>query len=196
MGTEGPGLGFPTTGVLDTFDRSDGAIGEDWEGATSGYVIASNRLKLGGGENAIFWRTSAYGADQEVYVTLVSVDEDGVEQDLLLKSQSSSTWGNGVLEVLYSAAGHRVEVWTFTMGQGWAKRGADIEVTFADGDRFGARAMADGKVEVYRNGVKVGESDASGWPYHASGGYTGVRYIEAADVLLDDFGGGTVVTGP
>ena len=194
--TVDPGSGFPSTGVLDTFDRSDGAIGGDWGGVTSGYSIASNRLKVGGGDNAIFWRASAYGADQEVYVTLVGVDGAGGEQDLLLKSQSSSTWGSGVLEVLYSAAGHRVEVWTFTNGQGWVKRGADIGVTFANGDRFGARAMANGKVEIYRNGVKVGESDATGWPYYASGGYVGVWYIDAANAVLDDFGGGTVVTGP
>jgi hypothetical protein len=32
------------------------------------------------------------------------------------------------------------QVWTYTSSQGWVQRGADISVTFANGDVFGYRA--------------------------------------------------------
>ncbi|HLF29245.1 MAG TPA: hypothetical protein VJG32_23220, partial [Anaerolineae bacterium] len=37
--------GFPSTGILDNFNRSDGPIGSNWSGHTSGYHIAGNRLE-------------------------------------------------------------------------------------------------------------------------------------------------------
>jgi RHS repeat-associated protein len=64
-------------------------------------------------------------------------------------------------------------------------------VTFANGDRFGARARADGIVEVYRNDSLLGMCDVSGWPDYASGGYVGLWLVGASNTLLDDFGGGT-----
>jgi len=188
--------GYPSTTILDNFNRSNGAIGSNWAGTTSSYAIVSNRLDVGGGDAAILWQGGSYGADQEVYITLSTVDPSGGEQDLVLKSQSSSTWTSGVLEVLYDAAGNRVQVWTYANGQGWVKQGTDIPVTFANGDQFGARAKANGIVEVYRNGTLIGSRDASGWTYATSGGYIGMWFISAGNAVLDDFGGGTVITTP
>jgi len=98
-----------------------------------------------------------------------------------------------VLEVLYDANGHRVQVWTYSGAQGWVQWGTDLTVTFVDGDQFGARAKANGLVEIYRNGVLIGIRDASGWTYSTSGGYIGLWFINAGTAVLDDFGGGTVV---
>jgi hypothetical protein len=64
-------------------------------------------------------------------------------------------------------------------------------VTFVNGDQFGARARANGTVEVYRNGVLLGTRDVTGWPYYANGGYLGLWFIYAEDAVLDDFGGWT-----
>lgn len=186
---------FPSTGVLDGFNRADGGIGTNWGGTTTGYNILSNRLDVGTG-NAIFWQPGLFGADQEAFVTLTSIDLAGAEHDLLLKSQSGTTWMNGALEVWYDAAGRRVQVWTYSSAQGWVQRGADIPVTFVNGDQFGARARANGMVEVYRNGNLLGTRDASGWTYATSGGYIGLWFINASNSVLDDFGGGTVVAGP
>ena len=131
-----------------------------------------------------------------MYITLAAVDAGAKEQDLLLKSQSSSGWNSGVIEVLYDAASHTVQVWTYSSAQNWVQRGADLPVTFANGDQFGARAKANGMVEVYKNGELVGSRDASGWTYAANGGYIGLWFINAQNAFLDDFGGGTVVTVP
>jgi hypothetical protein len=53
-------------------------------------------------------------------------------------------------------------VWTYTSSQGWVQRGADIAVTFANGDIFGARATASGQVSVYENGNLLGTRDITG----------------------------------
>jgi len=51
-------------------------------------------------------------------------------------------------------------------------------------------------VEVYKNGLLLGTRNVSSWPYYANGGYIGLWFIDAQDALLDDFGGGNVVSGP
>lgn len=54
------------TGVLDDFDRNDGAIGANWSGDTGHYSIANNRLVAGGQDTAIFWNPAAFAANQKV----------------------------------------------------------------------------------------------------------------------------------
>jgi hypothetical protein len=186
---------FPSAGVLDNFNRANGALGSNWAGETGGFSIASNQLAVGAG-GAIVWQTTPFGSDQEAYVTFTAVGASATEQDLLLKSQASSTWGNGVIEVLYNASAHQVEVWTYASGQGWVQRGTAMSVTFINGDQFGARARANGIVEVYRNGILVGTRDVTGWIYYAGGGYVGLWFANAANVVVDNFGGGSSVAGP
>jgi len=190
--TNTPG-GFPASGVLDDFNRANGAIGSNWSGDTGSYVIASNQLDVNA-DGYIFWNASSFGADQEAYVTFSNVS-GGTEQDLLLKSQSSTTWTAGVLEVWYRASLNVVQVVTYTSAQGWVQRGADIPVTFANGDQFGAKAKANGMVEVYRNGALLATRDVTAWPYYANGGYIGLWFLGANSALLDNFGGGTVAAG-
>jgi YD repeat-containing protein len=182
---------FPLTGILDNFNRSNGAIGSNWGGSTSGYSISSNQLDVSGG-GEIYWKNNQFGASQEVYVKFVTLDTSGAEQDLLLKSQSNTGYTSGVVEVWYSHSGQKVQVWTYTSSQGWVQRGADISVTFANGDIFGARATAAGQVSVYKNGILQGTRDITAWPYYASGGYIGLWFDQAGAALLDDFGGGTM----
>jgi hypothetical protein len=191
------GSGFPSTGILDNFNRANGGIGANWGGVTIGYSISSNRLRVvNNGDNYIFWSVASFGADQEVHVTLATIAADATEIDLLLKSQSSSTWGSGVLEILYDPGAQQVQVWTYLGSQGWVQRGANIPVTFVNGDKFGARAKANGQVEVYKNGVLLATRDVTGWPLFASGGYIGIWCLNDKGTFMDDFGGGAAVTGP
>jgi len=192
--TPGSG-GFPVTGVVDTFGRANGPIGSSWSGTTSGYSINANQLDVGSGED-IYWNGSPFGANQEAYVTLATIDSASSEIDLLLKAQSSGSDVNGVLEVWYDPVGHQAQVWTYSPAQSWVQRGAGIPVTFANGDQFGARATASGQVGVYRNGTLIATRDASGWTFATSGGYVGLWFIDSGNSMLDNFGGGTVNTAP
>ena len=183
------------TGVVDTFDRANGPIGSSWSGTTGGYSINANRLDVGSGDD-IYRNGSPFGADQEVYVTLATIDSASSEIDLLLKAQSSSSDVNGVLEVWYDPVSHQAQVWTYSPTQSWVQRGAGIPVTFANGDQFGARATASGQVGVYRNGTLLDTRDASGWTFATSGGYIGLWFIDSGNSMLDNFGGGTVNSAP
>jgi hypothetical protein len=175
--------------VLDNFNRANGAIGSNWSGSTGGYTIANNQMDVGSG-GTIVWQTTSYGADQQAFVRLTNIDTSAFEIDLLLKVQNRLNWGDGLIEVLYYPAGGFVQVWTFSPAQGWIQRGADIPVTFVNGDQFGARVQASGQVSVYRNGVLVATRDASAWTFAGSGGYIGLWVDGAPASLLDDFGGG------
>jgi len=107
----------------------------------------------------------------------------------MLKMQGSD-WTDGVVEILYNPVGSKVQVYTYTAAQDWVQRGADISVTFAVGDVFGARAKADGTVEVYKNGALVGSRSITAWPYYANGGKIGLWMYNAGGTIIDDFGGG------
>ena len=187
--------GFPASGVLDNFNRANGIIGSSWAGSTSGYAIAANRLDAASGGD-IYWSSGLFGANQEAFVTLANIDPAGTEIDLILKSQNINSYFGGLIEVLYEPANQRVQVWTYTSSQGWVQRGANLPVTFVNGDQFGARATSDGNVSIYRNGTLLGTRSVSAWTYSTSGGYIGLWLINANASLLDDFGGGAVSAAP
>jgi|GEM_PF-1492408 len=185
---------FPSTPVLDNFNRANGAIGNNWSGNTSGFSINANQLDVGAGDVRLWWNT-AFGADQEVFVKLTNIDTAASEIDLLLKSQSATGYNNGLIEVWYEPSQQTVKVVTYASGQGWVEYGAPISVNFANGDVFGARATANGQVEVYRNGSLLGARDVSAWPHATKGGYIGLWIINGSATLLDDFGGGNLGAG-
>ena len=188
---------FPSTPVLDNFNRANGSIGSNWSGYTSKYHITSNQMTVdyNGSNSYIYWKNVSFGADQEAYVTFTDIDATASEQDLLLKSQSKTTWGDGVIEVLYDPMGYTAQVWTYEWPAGWVQHGADIPVTFVNGDTFGARALANGIVEVYKNGTLLATRDITTWSHYSDGGYIGLWFIGAEDAVLDDFGGGTISGG-
>ena len=65
--------------------------------------------------------------------------------------------------------------------------------TFASGDVLGARAKADGTVEVYKNGTLIATvtlNAADQAFFNAKGGKIGIWAAGASNTRLDDFGGG------
>jgi 5'-nucleotidase len=184
-------------GLLDDFNRPNGTLAGNWSGFRTGYRIVDNQLKVNnnGTNTAIFWKT-ALGAEQEAYFTFVDVKDTATEQNLLLKSQSNRTWGDGVIEVLYDAPHHVVEVWTWQWPGGWVKYGDSMPATFVDGDQFSARAYANGFVEVYQNDTLLGVRDITAWPHYDKGGYVGMWFIGGRNAIVDDFGGGTIIDPP
>ena len=184
---------FPTTALLDNFNRT--TMGTGWSGSSGGYVLDSNQLVVSSGGD-IYWNSTLFGTDQEIYVTLSSIVQTSSEIDLILKSQSNGSYLSGLIEIWYSPSNHVIQVYTFTSNQGWVQRGADIPVTFVAGDRFGARARSNGTVEVYRNSALLGTRDITAWPLYADTGYIGMWFDTASSMRLDDFGGGTMGTAP
>ena len=190
---------FPATSVLDTFNRANGSIGSNWSGYTDVFSISSNQLDVSSAdswESHIYWNASKFSADQEVFVTFQQVDGYAWEQDLLLKAQSAGPdYGDGVIEVLYSASSHSVEVFTYDTNQDWQSHGIINNVTFSAGDQFGARAKPNGDVLVYKNGILLDTKSVVSWTYYDDEGWIGLWFANADTTILDNFGGGTVSSG-
>ena len=198
-----PGSLFPTTALLDDFDRSSLNLGANWNGntSTSIYRIVSDRvvvLRTG----SVRWATS-FGPNQEAWFTFNQISPNATNQGLLLKFKNNT---NYVL-VTYNHAAGNVIVKTSSTTQGQVIRGT-YPVTFANGDQFGARAQADGTVVVFKisgdTTTVVGTtniaSGANPWPSSlvTGGGRIGVYFTwvstptAANRARFDDFGGGTM----
>lgn len=185
----------PTIPILDDFDREDGRLGPNWAGYKSAYRILGNQVNVQR-NGPVYWK-DAFGIDQQVAITLSMIDTDGFEQDLLLKVQGEygPNWGDGVIEVLYSASENTVTVWTFLPDTlDWFSYPA-ISASFTDGDQFGAQALATGDVVIFKNGTEVGRVTLNSTDqrfFNAKGGHIGLWFINARNAFLDDFSGGDV----
>jgi hypothetical protein len=91
--------------------------------------------------------------------------------------------------VFYDSANQRSGIKTFVPGQGWRFL-AYFDVQYADSDQLGARALADGSVQMFKNGVLIGAADAGSF-FAGKGGRIGLFFFLANQAQFDDFGGGT-----
>lgn len=185
-------LVFPTTGVLDRFDRADGSLGGAWTGNIAGLAVSDSSMTETTGDAWAVWNGGSFGPNQEAFVTFRSVGTAAPETDLMLKTQGAS-WQNGYVEVRYDATLAQVKVSTYTPGVGWQAMGNPIPALFRDGDQFGARADSIGDVHVFVNGALAGDVSIAGWPYVAMGGRLGIIMTDTSPNRYDDFGGGDVV---
>jgi hypothetical protein len=188
-----------STSVLDTFNRTNGAVGSNWSGVTgtSFYKIASNRLavQLGG---PLVWK-AAFGTTQDAFLTLQTIDKQSPSQGLLLKVQPGSMPDAGAIAVVYDAPAKAVRVSTLRLGaRSWTTYSGQA-TAFANGDRLGARALESGSVEIYKNGTLLGSVTLNATDtsfFSGKGGMIGIWTFAAAKAVLDDFGGGTVTVTP
>ncbi len=180
---------FPTTGVLDNFNRANGGLGALWVDDAASLSIVSNTMRQIGLSSSTVWNGATFGPDQECYLTLQAVTSNATELDLMLKVQGTS-WSSGHIEVRYEPTLSKVTISTYHPTQGWVTRGVLNNVSFGAGDRFGARALSGGTVEVFKSGISQGSVSVSGWPYVANGGRLGLTLTGNSSSIFDDFGGG------
>jgi hypothetical protein len=190
----------PVHTVLDSFNQPDGALDIPWSGhlKTGDYQITNDQLHVRVGDRGtLYWQRTSFGVAQEATITLAHIDTtshgEGSRQGLLLKVQGEvPDIQNGAIEVRYYALEQKTRIITYTPGQS-SQRIVEIPAVFADGDQLGAQALADGRVQVYRNRQLIGEADAGSF-FAGIGGHIGLRCIDNDDTILDDFGGGTLTT--
>jgi PKD repeat protein len=187
------GVYFPVTAVLDNFNRTSGSLGSSWVVATtSGTAITSQQFSptTSSGVSPV-WDGAIYGANQESYITLNSVPTQSTEIDLMLKIQGT-VWSAGHIEVRYDNTQKHIVVSSYAPSQGWKSYGSAINVTMVAGDQLGARAYANGRVEVLRNGARLGTYTLTAWPYYANTGRLGITCAGSSSTRLDNFGGGSI----
>jgi len=191
---EEPTTAFPTTSILDDFNRANGKVGGNWaiSTRTRNYKIAGNQLdvQLGG---ALIWKPDSFGVNQEAFITLQTIDQRSPTQGLLLKAQAGDQTDAGVIIVVYDAGANAVRVSTLNANRPiWTNYG-NTPAVFANGDQLGARALADGTVEVYQNGTLIAtvtlNADDQAF-FNDKGGRIGLWTLAAPNAVLDDFGGG------
>jgi uncharacterized repeat protein (TIGR01451 family) len=213
---------FPALGILDNFNRANGALGANWAGCTGTgvYRVDGNSAQVRS-NGFVYWNASSFGANQEAYMTFSKVVPSATEHDLLLKVRNFPTNCNNpggtasAIEVLYdpspNPANSRIQIWTLTptsfASPGWNLRATFTGVNFVNGDVLGARTYSDGTVIVYKNGSPIGmvnvtlpNGSVAGWPASlaAGTGQIGVWFLRNTgfavpnDARFDDFGGGTL----
>ncbi|MEZ0448846.1 SdrD B-like domain-containing protein [Cellulomonas sp. ICMP 17802] len=223
---------FPAGGVLDAFNRSTAsttqALGSGWGGlgltlSNANYRITpstpaatANQAQLrGGGGNVFLSSGAALGPNQDAFVTFTKTVPAAANRQagVLLKAGGLVLGApTTYVAVRYNATSSTVTVTTSASPlQALAPltQATFPGVTFADGDRLGARVLADGTVTAYKNGTAVGSvnirTTANPWPaaLSAAGGRIGLSSVAPGaatfappnDVRLDDFGGGNVTVG-
>jgi len=180
---------FPTTSVLDDFERPSGALGGAWVGDATGLQIVAGQLTQISLTSSAVLSSPILGGDQEAWIDLAQVTPNAPEHNLMLKVQGL-TWDTGHIEVRYDGQAGNVKVTTYSPAQGWVQRGGPFPTTLQNGDVFGARALANGLVLVFRNGVAIGSCSVSGWTFAAQGGRVGLTLTSASATRIESYGGG------
>lgn len=217
---------FPSNAVLDTFERNVSVglgLAAGWAVDSTGSIYSSVDSPSSGngyarvrtGKNAFdAWRfSSSYGADQEAYFTFrqLSSEAGAHEQGLLLKFSGGLTPNSPAaqwVEVTFDndlspAAGLQPGVRISSKSSGVITAHHTISgpaVNFVAGDQLGARALSDGSILVYKNGVQLGSTynlaASSAWTGQIGVRFNGTGTTLAAEARFDDFGGGTVGMSP
>ncbi len=180
---------FPTSGVLDDFERPSGALGGAWVGDVTGLQIVAGQLTQISLTSSAVLSSPILGGDQEAWIDLAQVTPSAPEHNLMLKVQGL-TWDTGHIEVRYDGQAGNVKVSTYSPTQGWVLRGGPFNTTLQNGDVFGARALANGLVVVFRNGVAIGSCSVSGWTFSGQGGRVGLTLTSASATRIESYGGG------
>lgn len=193
-------------GVLDDFNRADGELGSNWTGFRDWlhYLVHDGGGQVWFGGPLYETGRPPLGVNQEAFMTLRVVEAaGGLDNALLLKIQSGPVpanpsnapdWIKGCIGVSYDAQNRLVYMATWRPGfEAW-KNYAAAAATLADGDVLGARAWADGRVQVLRHGAPLATfmlDTADRGFFNGRGGRIGLWFEQAATAEFDDFGGGT-----
>jgi hypothetical protein len=199
-------MAFPTTSVIDDFNRAD--VGPppsaNWASTqaldantTAHRVVGNQCLKSSGGWHSIWWQASTFGPDTEVFITVSTLPAvDGDEIVFLfarLQGPGATTADGYALYVGYSAAS--VETWAFYRIDNGSQIniGSATSTAVAAGDSIGF-AVVGTQLQAWH------KPSAGSWTQ--VGTVTDATYSTAGNIgfesqngvsVFDGFGGGTVL---
>ncbi len=196
---------FPTTGLLDQFNRADEnpLANGNWTGpfvttaqqmkiVTNVAALAATSFNL----NGSIWNTSTFGPNSECYFTLTTDDDSSRTFFCILRGQDINALADGYLCEGDSGFGddnfrlQRVDNAVRT------QIGSTQAGEWASGDALGCE-MTGNSLQGYR------KPSGGSWATHGAAAtdstYTGANYIgfgaENTGFRFDDFGGGTISAG-
>jgi hypothetical protein len=199
-------MAFPTTGILDDFvGANQNPITTNWTSPMhSGHDAlqrVSNSLQgQGAGSfSSGYFDETTYGPDSEVYITVTTLPNLNSQVRLLLRLQNIGVdnWDGYQLRYSHEAAGndefgiYRMDDTTDTL------LGASVVQTLASGDSMGFEMIGDTLKGYYKPsaGAWTELLERTDSTYDPAGNL-GVMIAEGASpIVLNDFGGGTVIAG-
>lgn len=186
-------MSFPTTPILDDFNRADGAVGGNWSILTGTMVVSGNQVASSGGAAVAYYNAITPGPDCEVYMYLPVLPGVGNNVDLGLRVQDV---GGGILAVDGYAVVYSQQVGTDNiLIQQFDNVVASTLATFnqdlSPGDGFGMAAVGDLLVARYlpASGGYVDLGSVADNSYLSAGYLT--LALRGTTVRGDNFGGGT-----
>lgn len=192
-GTAAAGGSFPTTSILDNFNRANegpplsASWTNAWRPASGGFKVTANRAAV---ESAVdcstYWNTNV-GPDLEVYATIPAgaASYHGLAARLVGEGTSGV---DGYELIAFSS--NTIGLYRWDNHAQSAAIGGTISQAFADGDSFGMKIVGSTFTIYFKSGAGAWTSigtrnDAT----YSAAGKLGMR--SDADAF-DDFGGGTL----
>lgn len=194
---------FPTTGLLDDFDRADGAVGANWTLAqgTHSLLVETNQVKkdaLDTTGTAMLWNGAA-GDDQEAWATVTTVPSGLLDGFWFLVRMT----GSGATRDGYQAgwsgtsAGYQIQRVDNGAGTTLHTNVATTPVPAA-GDMFGIEVLGNDppRIVLYHWPVAEGAwrelfSATDSADTFPGGGSVGLLITRGTLTRMDDFSGGT-----
>jgi hypothetical protein len=190
---------FPTTAILDNFNRTNGEVGSNWTQWGSGTPsIVSNCLAASAGsEFNMYWNPSTFGPNCEVYITDTDDLGEGAVLELRLYARLSNPGSS--LSGYAAIRQYQTGDWYIVRldNGSWTQLGSVISNPGAEDGRAFGLEVNDNIITLY--------TKTPGGSWTAIGSVTDYTYTNAGhiamagkswsgNVLYDDFGGGTVIT--
>lgn len=188
-------MAFPTTSVLDAFNRADaGSLGANWggklfSGDSAGCSIVSNEAQCTASQSD-HWSAASFGPDCEVYATVPSTA--GPFGGIFVRIANPGTGTFIAYEVYVYQPSNVLQVYRIDNGT-YVQLGADITQTISNDDSAGIEIVGDTINIYYKVGAgawtfKDSRTDAT---YNAAG-FIGIEG-DGGSFLFENFGGGTIV---
>jgi hypothetical protein len=183
-------MAFPTTGVLDNFNRTDanpldGSWTNGWWGDGNPKIVSNQfATQAGGGWAGAYYNAATYG-DCEAYATISTVN------NFIIAGRIGGTLTSpNCYYLFYTHAVSELRIKKLIAGAD-STLGSVISATFASGDKVG--------LELFGNTITAYQYTAGAWS--ALGNRTDTSYtsgylaieLDNSTARFDDFGGGTIV---
>ena len=201
-------MAFPTTSVIDDFDRGDSAtLGANWTegdiepdgpGGTNLQIVSNKCDNIGFLSASGRWNVETFGPNCEVFATVdrtPGVDDRYFLHARIVQPGTSTFDGYSLcLKNISSVLNFILVRWD----NGSRTDIATQAVTFNTGDKMGLEIIGSALKGYRYNGSTWSEEISQTDTNHGAAGYIGVGdslIVSDYGILYNDFGGGTVVSG-
>jgi hypothetical protein len=190
---------FPSTGILDNFNRADESPATGWTHLFNSFAIVSNQLASAVVASVLsYYSASTYGPDCEGYYTVATKPPVGGSTAVLARLVDVGTafTADGYLVKFDNVTGGANDVWAIQRVDNGAATtlGATFTQEVSNGDAIGIECIGSSISALYKpsGGSWTTLATRTDSTYTAAG-YLGASSVSDTSNRIEDFGGGTRV---